>query len=77
MDVTATFYFWWNRLARRNHKVKFRNSKEAAEFVRRIANSSGPNQEMVRMRNEYVAIQTAKQRAADARSHEGGDRLLQ
>ena len=64
MDVNATFTYWWNRLARRNHKLKFRNSREAADFVRRVANSSGPNREMVKMREEYVAVQRARQRAA-------------
>lgn len=59
-----TFVAWWNRLANRNQKVKFRNSREAAEFVRRMSNTSRPNREVLRMREQYVAVQEAKKKRA-------------
>lgn len=35
---------WWNSLAQRNGKLKFRSQREAAEFVRRVQNEhGGPN----------------------------------
>lgn len=54
---------WWNRLAVRNGKVKFRNQREAAEFVRSIAKSSGgPNPKVLEMRRQYEAVQEARAR---------------
>ena len=55
-----TFMSWWNWLARKNGEVMFRNRREAAEFVRRIANEGGPNQAMMDMRAEYEAVKKAK-----------------
>lgn len=56
--ITEIFTRWWNRLAEDNGKLKFRNRREAEEFVRSIANhSGGPNRAMVAMRREYLAVQ--------------------
>jgi hypothetical protein len=63
MDQFGVFLAWWNRIARSNQKVKFRSSREAADFVRHMVNASGPNAEMVRMREDYVAIQKARSKA--------------
>lgn len=52
------FFRWWNGLAEDNGKLKFRNRREAEEFVRSVANNSGgPNSTMIAMRREYLAIQ--------------------
>lgn len=56
--ITEIFTRWWNGLAEDNGKLKFRNRREAEEFVRSIANhSGGPNRAMVAMRREYLAVQ--------------------
>jgi hypothetical protein len=44
-----------------------------AEFVRRVANASGPNREMMEMRQQYVAIQAAR-RGATAMTAKYGNR---
>lgn len=64
MTRIQTFRTWWNRLANKNQKIKFRSSREAAEFVRHMVNSAGPNEEMVKMREEYVAIRKAREQRA-------------
>lgn len=64
MTRIQTFLTWWNRIARQNQKVRFRSSREAAEFVRHMVNSSGPNEEMLKMREEYVAIRKAREQRA-------------
>lgn len=51
------FMAFWNRLAKKNGKLRFRNRREAAEFVRRIKNESGgPNAKILEMRREYEAL---------------------
>lgn len=55
------------KLEAANQRLKFRNSADAVEFVRRVANTSGPNKAMIGMRKEYVAIKKAR---ADLRSTE-------
>lgn len=53
MSLNA-FISWWNRLARQNGKLKFRNPREAADFVRRVRNeNNGPNEKILRMRQQY------------------------
>ena len=39
--VILGFMRWWNTLALRNGKLKFRTQPEAAEFVRRVQNEKG------------------------------------
>lgn len=56
--ITEMFTRWWNRLAEDNGKLKFRNRREAEDFVRSVANhSGGPNRAMIAMRREYLAVQ--------------------
>ena len=64
MTRIQTFRTWWNRRSTKNQKIKFRNSREAAEFVRHMVNSAGPNDEMLKMREEYVAIRKAREQRA-------------
>lgn len=70
------FMRWWNSLALRNGKLKFRTQREAAEFVRRVQNENGgPNAKIQAMRQRYVDINRAKQRATP-RSDEGDHRAV-
>ena len=71
-----TFMAWWNRLAQRNGKVKFRSRREAAEFVRSLANERGPNAKIIEMRREYEAIRQKRERGPAARSEHGERRAL-
>lgn len=60
MTIRA-FMNWWNNLARRNGKLKFRTQREAAEFVRRVQNENGgPNAKILAMRKQYEAVNRAK-----------------
>jgi hypothetical protein len=62
--VILAFMRWWNTLALRNGKLKFRTQREAAEFVRRVQNENGgPNAKILEMRQRYVDVNRAKQRA--------------
>ena len=59
--VILAFMRWWNALALRNGKLKFRNQREAADFVRRVQNENGgPNAKILAMRQRYVEINRAK-----------------
>jgi hypothetical protein len=59
--IIRDFMNWWNRLALRNGKVKFRSQREAAEFVRALVNSSGgPNKKVLEMRRQYEVIQGSR-----------------
>jgi hypothetical protein len=61
MDVIETFMRWWNGLAQRNGKLKFKNQREAAEFVRRVQNEhGGPNAKILAMRQRYVEVTRAR-----------------
>ena len=61
MSVIDAFFGWWNQLASRTDKLKFRNQREAAEFVRRVQNENGgPNERIVEMRNRYQQINRAR-----------------
>ena len=65
------FHRWWNSLAERNGKLKFRSRRDAEEFVRSVANrSGGPNRAMIQMRREYLAIQEKKRFDADSAKSE-------
>jgi len=74
--VLHTFTSWWNSLARGNGKVMFRNRREAAEFVRRIANEGGPNKAMMDMRAEYEAVKKAQAGSASIRLVTGSSAAL-
>jgi hypothetical protein len=61
MDLIESFMRWWNLQASRNGKLKFRNQREAAEFVRRVQNEhGGPNAKMIEMRKRYNEINSAR-----------------
>ena len=54
MNVVIAFMRWWNSLALKNGKMKFRNQREAAEFVRRVHNQNGgPNDKIIALRRAY------------------------
>jgi hypothetical protein len=74
--VILAFMRWWNALALRNGKLKFRTQREAAEFVRRVQNENGgPNAKMLAMRQRYVDVNRAKQRTTSG-FDEGNDRAV-
>jgi hypothetical protein len=61
MEPIEAFMRWWNALARRNGKLKFKNQREAAEFVRRVHNENGgPNAKLVAMRMRYEEVNRAR-----------------
>ncbi len=60
-SAIATFTRWWNWLAQRNGKTKFRTEREAFEFIQRTyRESGGPNDEIRAMRKEYEQISRAR-----------------
>ena len=55
------FMRWWNWLAARNGKLKFRNQREAAEFVRKVQNENGgPNAKIQGMWARYEEVRRAR-----------------
>jgi hypothetical protein len=61
MHVIESFMRWWNSLAQRNGKLKFKNQREAAEFVRRVLNEhGGPNAKILEMRKRYEDVNRAR-----------------
>jgi hypothetical protein len=76
-SIILTFMRWWNALAQRNGKLKFRNQREAAEFVRRVQNENGgPNAKIVAMRQRYVEINRAREGRNSPRLDEGHNRTV-
>jgi hypothetical protein len=60
-DWIDHFARFWNYLAQRNGKLKFRTQREAAEFVRRVQNENGgPNAKIIAMRKQYEDVTRAK-----------------
>jgi hypothetical protein len=75
--VILTFMRWWNALALRNGKLKFRTQREAAEFVRRVQNENGgPNAKILAMRQRYVDINRAKAEHHNPRFDESHNRAV-
>ena len=75
-SLILAFMRWWNALALRNGKLKFRTQREAAEFVRRVRNENGgPNAKIQAMRQRYVDVNRAKQHAIP-RFDQGNDRAV-
>ena len=75
--VILAFVRWWNTLAPRNGKLKFKNQREAAEFVRRVqSENGGPNAKILRMRQRYVDVNRAKSSHDAPRSDEGYNRTV-
>ena len=61
MSVIVVFMRWWNALAAKNGKLKFRNQREAADFVRRVHNENGgPNAKIIALRRAYEEATKAK-----------------
>lgn len=61
------FMRWWNWLAQRNGKLKFRNQREAAEFVRRVQNENGgPNEKIRAMWARYEEVRRARAKSEAA-----------
>lgn len=72
MNVYQHFLSFWNRLAVRNGKTKFRNQKEAAEFIRQVQNrTGGPNARLIAMRERYVEAHAGKRGQGTAGSVRG------
>jgi hypothetical protein len=60
-STIENFMRWWNWLAQKNGKLKFRTQREAAEFVRRVQNENGgPNDKIQAMRERYEEIRRAR-----------------
>jgi hypothetical protein len=60
-SAIEAFWRWWNRLAQKNGKLKFRTYREAAEFVRRVQKENGgPNDKILAMRKRYNEIRRAR-----------------
>ncbi len=75
--VILAFVRWWNTLALRNGKLKFRTQREAAEFVRRVQNENGgPNDKILAMRQKYVDVNRAKAGRDTSRFDEGNNRTV-
>jgi hypothetical protein len=75
--VILAFMRWWNALALRNGKLKFRNQREAADFVRRVQNENGgPNAKVLAMRQRYVEVNRAKAGRNTPRFNESNDRAV-
>ena len=71
MTVIDGFMAFWNGQARKNGKLKFRNRREAFEFVRRVKKQSGgPNAKILEMRRNYEAIQNCRNQAVQAGGRE-------
>jgi hypothetical protein len=75
--VIAAFMRWWNALALRNGKLKFKTQREAAEFVRRVQNENGgPNAKILAMRQRYVDVNRAKSSLDSPRPDEDYNRAV-
>jgi len=75
--VILAFMRWWNTLALRNGKLKFRTQREAAEFVRRVQNENGgPNAKILAMRQRYVDVNRAKAGRDTPRFDEDNNRAV-
>lgn len=77
MSVIANFVRWWNALAVKNGKMKFRNQREAADFVRRVQNQNGgPNAKIIALRRAYEEANRSKARQQTQSGGRGGSAIL-
>ena len=75
--IILAFMRWWNYLAQRNGKLKFKNQREAAEFVRRVQNENGgPNAKLIEMRRKYVEVNSARSANSAPRLDQGHNRTV-
>lgn len=73
-SALEAFMRWWNWLSPKNGKLKFRNGREAAEFVRRIQNENGgPNAKIQAMRERYNQINRSRDSQSPSRFDQGPD----
>jgi hypothetical protein len=73
--IVEHFMRWWNMLAGKNGKQKFRTQKEAFDFIQRsYEESGGPNSKILAMRKRYEEVNSARQ--AKARSNKGRDQAV-
>ena len=73
-SAIEAFMRWWNWLAQKNGKLKFRTQREAAEFVRRVQNENGgPNAKIQAMRERYNQINHARDSHLSSRFDQGAD----
>lgn len=74
MTAIGMFMRWWNTLAQRNGKLKFRTQREATEFVRRVHNENGgPNEKIRAMRRRYNDVNRAKNGEHTSRLDQSGN----
>ncbi len=73
-SAIENFMRWWNWLAQRNGKVKFRTQREAFDFIQRsYEKSGGPNDEIRAMRKKYEEVRRARVRRKEPGSNKGRD----
>ena len=76
-NVLDAFARWWNYLALRNGKLKFRTQQEAADFVRRVQiENGGPNEKITDMRHRYEDVTRARTHSKPPRPNEGGHKTV-
>ena len=76
-NVLDAFMRWWNYLAQRNGKLKFRTQQEAADFIRRVQiENGGPNEKITAMRQRYEEVTRARTDSKPPRSQEGGHKAV-
>ena len=77
MSVIENFMKWWNWLAEKNGKLKFRTQREAAEFVRQVQNKNGgPNLKIQAMRKRYEEVNHARERNLRSRPDTGRNQAV-
>lgn len=74
MAIIDTFMHWWNLLAQRNGKLKFRTREEAAEFVRKVhQQNGGPNEKIRAMRERYEEVNRTRANNTTTQFNTGGN----
>ena len=71
--IIDTFMRWFNSVAEKADKPKFRTQREAIDFVRHVANASGgPNAKILKMRKDYVSVLKEQKARRDTTTTETG-----
>lgn len=69
--IIDTFMRWFNFVAEKADKPKFRTQREAIDFVRHVANASGgPNAKILKMRKDYVSVLKEQKARGDSATAE-------
>ena len=72
--IIESFRQWWNWLAEKNGKQKFRTHEEAVEFVRKVQRENGgPNAKIQAMRERYEEINRTRDHQNTSRFDAGGN----